>query len=147
MHAAPFPLARRHRAAGMTLLEALLALLLLAVCLVPAANALHGAIGAPGASAQAARDLDCVGSRMEAVLAEPYPRLLAAAGNAGTASALSSAASAACPAIEVTIARYGVDRSRKLGPDGSGEHLLHVGARLADEHAGNRFALDTLVTR
>jgi type II secretory pathway component PulJ len=138
---------RFKRAAGMTLLEALLALLLLSACLVPAAEALHGAIGAPGASAQAAIELDCVSARMEAVLAEPYTRLLGAAGGADDSSSFSTLADGACPAIKVTIARYGVDRTRTLTPNGSSNYLLQVSAELADAGAGNRFTLNTLVTQ
>lgn len=147
MSFAPSPIARIERAAGMTLLEALLALLLLSVCLVPAAEALRGAIGAPAASAQAARELDCVSARMEAVLAEPFTRLLGAAGGADAASAFSTATGGACPAIKVAIARYGVDRTRTLVANGSSNYLLQVSAELADPNAGNRFTLTTLVTQ
>jgi hypothetical protein len=136
--ALPSP-ARIHRAAGLSLLEALLALLLLSVCLVPAAEALRGAIGAPGASAQAAIELDCVSARMEAVQG--------AAGNADDASVFSTAADGACPAIKVAIARYGIDRTRTLVPNGSSNYLLQVSAELADTGAGNRFTLNTLVTQ
>lgn len=147
MSFAPFSTARIDRAAGMTLLEALLALLLLSVCLVPAAEALRGAIGAPGVSAQAARELDCVSARMEAVLAEPYTRLLGAAGGSDAASTFSTAAGGACPAIKVAIARYGVDGTRTLVANGSSNYLLQVNAELADPNAGNRFTLTTLVTQ
>lgn len=137
----------RHRCAGMTLLEAVLAVLLLSICLVPAANALRSAIAAPFDSESAARDLDCVSSRMETVLAEPYLRLLAAAGDASAPSAYSTPADSDCPAIAVAITRYGNDTTGRMGPAGNGEHLLYVGARLADPGAANRFLLATLVTR
>ncbi|HEX8604076.1 MAG TPA: hypothetical protein VF774_15625 [Pseudoduganella sp.] len=133
--------------AGMTLVEAVIALLLLSVCLVPAANALRGAIAAPGNTALAGRDLDCVSARMESVLAEPYERLLAKAGTITVASSYSAAASAACPAISVFIARYGVDSSYTLGTSGAGDNLLYVGVRLADTKAGNGFPLTMLVAR
>lgn len=138
---------RRNRSAGMTLLEAVLALLLLSICLVPAANALHAAIQGPGVAAQAARELDCVSSRMETVLAEPYTRLLAAAGSATAASSFSTSGDAACPALKVVIARYGVNSTRKIGPGGTGNYLLHVNVELAAANDGNRFALATLVTQ
>ena len=137
----------RHRCAGMTLLEAVLAVLLLSICLVPAANALRGAIAAPLDNERAARDLDCVSSRMETVLAEPYLRLLAAAGDANALAAYSAPADGGCPAIAVVITRYGTDATGRMGPDGNGEHLLYVGAQLADPGAANRLLLATLVTR
>lgn len=137
----------RHRCAGMTLLEAVLAVLLLSICLVPAANALRGAIAAPLDSESAARNLDCVSSRMETVLAEPYLRLLAAAGDRTASSTYSTPASDTCPAVTVFITRYGNDATRQLGPSGNGEHLLYVGAELADAGAPHRFPLATLVTR
>jgi hypothetical protein len=134
-------------AAGMTLVEAVIALLLLSVCLVPAANALRGAIAAPGNTALAGRDLDCISARMETVLAAPYERLLAAAGSITAASSYSAAAGAACPAISVFIARYGNDSTNAMGTSGAGDNLLYVGVRLADTKAGAAFPLTTLVAR
>lgn len=137
----------RKQCAGLTLFEAVLALLLLAVCLAPALDALRDAIAhAPSADA-AARDLDCVSSRMELVLAEPYQRLLASAGNPGTPSSYSAAAGDGCPAIAVYIARYGNEKNVTIGPGGDSDHLLYVGAELADPNAGNRLPLTTLITR
>lgn len=134
-------------AAGMTLVEAVVALLLLSVCLVPAANALRGALAAPGNTALASRDLDCVSARMETVLAEPYNRLLAAAGTIRAQSAYSTNADAACPALAVIIARYGNDTTKTLGTAGAGNNLLYVSVRLADATAGNAYPLTTLVAR
>jgi hypothetical protein len=134
-------------ATGMTLVEAVVALLLLSVCLVPAANALRTALAAPGNTALAGRDLDCVSARMETVLAEPYERLLAAAGSLTARSSYSAAATAACPAISVFVARYGNDATVKLGTGGAGDNLLYIDVRLADTNAGNAFPLTTLVAR
>ncbi|GGX80287.1 prepilin-type N-terminal cleavage/methylation domain-containing protein [Pseudoduganella dura] len=144
----PFPSSPKQRAAaGMTLVEAVVALLLLSVCLIPAANALRGAIAAPGNTALAGRDLDCVSARMETVLAEPYERLLAAAGTTTALSAYSARETAACPAVGVSIARYGNDTTKAIGTAGAGDNLLYVQARLADTKAGNTFPLTTLVAR
>jgi hypothetical protein len=135
-------------AAGMTLVEAVVALFLLSACLIPAANALRSGLAAPGATALANRDLDCVSARMETVLAEPYDRLLAAARGIGTPSpAYSTPAGAACPAVSVIIARYGNDATYTLGTAGADDNLLYVRARLADAGAGNGFPLTTLVAR
>lgn len=136
----------------MTLIEALLALLLLSVCLIPAANALHSAINVPADSALAARQLDCVSSLMETVLAEPYGDLLAAAGAPDAPSRYSTPGGARapamatnCPPMSVTITRYGIDSTRKVGVGGTGEHLLRVSTALADPDG--HFALTTLVAR
>lgn len=138
-------LVRRPKASGMTLLEALLALVLLSVCLIPAANALRGAIAVPAGSALAAQQLDCVSALMETVIAEPFGDLLAAAGEPDAASRYSTVAGAQCPAMTVTITRYGNDRTRKVGPGGTSNHLLRVTTSLAAPDG--RFPLTTLVAR
>lgn len=135
----------------MTLLEAVFALLLLSVCLIPAANALRGAINVPADSALAARELDCVSALMESVLAEPYGDLFAAAGQPDAPSSYSTPDGASaprtaqgCPPMTVTITSYGTDRTRKLGAPGTSSHLLRVVAFLT---ADGRFPLATLVAQ
>ena len=133
------------RAAGFTLVEALLALSLLAICLVPAANALRGAVQAPGASAVAAHNLDCVSTLMETVLAEPYARLLSLATSSGTANYPSDDPN--CPARTVTIWRYGNNSTGRIGPGGTGDYLLYVSVALKNPADGNPYTLTTLVAR
>jgi hypothetical protein len=136
----------------MTLLEAVFALLLLSVCLIPAANALRGAINVPADSALAARELDCVSTLMDTVLAEHYADLLSAAGAPDAPSVYSTPGGARapampdhCPALTVTITRYGVDSTRKIGLGGTGEHLLRVTTALAAP--AGRWPMTTLVAR
>ena len=138
-------------AAGMTLLEAVFALLLLSVCLIPAANALRGAINVPADSALAARELDCVSTLMESVLAEPYGNLYAAVGEPDAPSTYSTPAGANalptapdCPPMTVTITSYGTDRTRKLDATGTSSYLLRVVAFVT---ADGRFPLATLVAQ
>ncbi len=138
-------------AAGMTLLEAVFALLLLSVCLIPAANALHGAINVPADSALAASELDCVSALMESVLAEPYGNLYAAVGEPNAPSAYSTPAGASalptapdCPPMTVTITSYGIDRGRTLSAAGTSKYLLRVVTSVA---ADGRFPLSTLVAQ
>jgi len=135
----------------MTLLEAVFALLLLSVCLIPAANALRGAINVPADSALAARDLDCVSTLMESVLAEPYGNLYAAVGEPDAPSAYSTPAGASalatapdCPPMTVTITSYGIDKGRKLSAAGTSKYLLRVVTSVA---ADDRFPLATLVAQ
>lgn len=137
----------RRRDAGMTLLEAVFALLLLAVCLVPAAQALRAGIAAPVATVQASRDLDCVSGQMETVLSYPYDRLLGAAGAIDKPSSYSAVATVNCPAVSVFIARYGIDATRRVGPGGTSNYLLYVGAQVADAPTRQAFPLTTLVAR
>jgi len=131
------------RSAGFTLLEALFALLLLAVCLLPAANALRSAMAAPDAAATAARNLDCVSSRMETVLAEPYTRMLS---QAGMKPGYSTPAAAGCPALTVRVERYGRTSNRSFGFGAPDDYLLFVSVALANAD-GNPFTLTTLVSR
>jgi prepilin-type N-terminal cleavage/methylation domain-containing protein len=139
------PLALRH-AAGFTLLEVVIAMVLIAACLLPAAAALRDTVRAPGEMAAAARNLDCVSSLMETVLAEPYGRLLSLATDAGPA-AYPIPVDTGCPPRAVTIARYGVDSTRKVGPGGTSNNLLYVSVGLANAADGNPFTLTTLVAQ
>jgi type II secretory pathway pseudopilin PulG len=136
---------RRH-AAGFTLLEVVFAMILLATCLLPAAAALSAAVRAPAEMAQAARNLDCVGTLMETVLAEPYGRLLSLATEAGPA-AYPVPDEAGCPARAVTIRRYGNDATQKTGFGATGSTLLYVSVGLANAADGNPFTLTTLVAQ
>jgi type II secretory pathway pseudopilin PulG len=137
---------RRTHVAGFTLLEVVFALLLLGVCLIPAANALRAAVGTPGVTTLAARNLDCVSSLMEQVMAEPYVRLLGYATASGV-SAYPVPTDAGCPARQVTIQRYGNDATKLIGPGGTGDYLLYISVALADPADGNPFTFRTLVAR
>lgn len=130
-------------AGGFTLLEVLCATILLAACLVPAVNALRGAVRAPVDSAAAARNLDCVSALMETVLAEPYDRLLAVATSPND---YPDPGAANCPARKVVITRYGNESNRKIAA-GNSNYLLYVSVGLANAADGNPFTLTTLVAR
>jgi prepilin-type N-terminal cleavage/methylation domain-containing protein len=134
------------RANGFTLLEVVFALLLLGVCLVPAANALQGALRAPANNEDAMQKLDCVSSLMETVLAEPYSRLLSYATTAAV-SAYPVVPDAACPARQVAIARYGNNTTGKIGPGATDDQLLYVSVALANPADGPSYTLTTLVAR
>ena len=129
--------------AGFTLLEALIAMMLLSVCLLPAANALRNAVAAPTVAASAARNLDCVSSRMETMLTESYTRLLAQASTAN----YSLPADKDCPARTVRIERYGRISNRAFGFGASDDQLLFISVELSDPADGNPFTLTTLVSR
>jgi prepilin-type N-terminal cleavage/methylation domain-containing protein len=131
--------------AGFTLLEALIAMMLLAVCLLPAANALRNAVAAPTVAASAARNLDCVSSLMETVLAEPYTRLLSFATTSGTSPY--PLPDDDCPARTVRIERYGKITTREFRFGAPDDSLLFVSVGLTNPAEGNPFTLTTLVSR
>lgn len=92
--------------AGFAYIEIMVALLLLAVCAVPAANAIRGSATAAAVAGAKARELRCMKSHMELVLAEPFERLAAAVTYDGAPSTYTLAADAACMARYVMIVRY-----------------------------------------
>jgi hypothetical protein len=132
---------------GFTLFEAVLALLLLATCLIPAAYALRDAVHAPGDATQFARNLDCVTALMETEIATPHPNLRSQAKTDGSATQLSIDADANCPARQVTLQLYGSTVNKKIGPGGNNPYLLYVSVSLADPADGNPFTLTTLVSQ
>ena len=115
---------------GFSLIEIVVALLVLAVCLVPAANALRAGLATPTIADEASQRLGCVKATMEAMLAEPYPKLFAAALASTQATAYSTVA-ADCPAINVYITSYNPATSPYYFP-GTDTDLLYVRVRLAD---------------
>jgi prepilin-type N-terminal cleavage/methylation domain-containing protein len=131
-------------AGGFTLLEVVVALLLLGVCLVPAANALRSAVAVPAVAAGAAHNLDCVTSLMETVMAEPYSHLLPVAKGDAT---YPIPLDATCPARTVTIALYGNNATGNIGPGATDEDLLYVSVALTSATDGNPYTLTTLMTR
>lgn len=97
------------RAAGFSYLEMLAAVLLLALCARPAADAVRTALQAPGVAQAKMRELRCMKNQMETVLAEPYQNLWNAARGTQQASSYSRAADASCPARNVFIAKFQAD--------------------------------------
>jgi prepilin-type N-terminal cleavage/methylation domain-containing protein len=142
--ARPTPARRTPCAAGFTLFEVLAAVLILGLCLIPAADALRGAIGAPAVAAGAAHNLDCVGSLMETVLAEPYARLLQVA--KGTA-AYPIPVDAGCPDRKVVVALYGNNTTGQIGAGATDEDLLYVSVSLSTPVDGASYPFTSLVSR
>lgn len=95
----------RALAAGFAYIEILVAVLLLALCAVPAANAVRNGLNAADAVSAKANELRCMRDMMETVLAEPYARLLAAK-NGRSPTAYSAAAGGGCVERRVYIDVY-----------------------------------------
>lgn len=83
----------------------MVAVLLLALCALPAANAIKNGLNAADAAPARAAALRCMRDKMEAVLAEPYANLLAAR-NGNQATTYSDAAVGGCVTRKVYIDVY-----------------------------------------
>jgi Tfp pilus assembly protein PilV len=100
----------------------LIAVLLLALCALPAANAIQNGLAAADAAPTRAKALRCMRDKMETVLAEPYDNLLAAqSGNQKTS--YSENAGNGCPERKVYIDVYKQDG---FGVTASATALLRV---------------------
>lgn len=86
-------------ARGFAYAEVLVAAVILALCAVPAADAIRNGIDANRVGQSKAAELRCVRNQMETVLAEPYFTLNQAAGTA----AYNLAADATCAARTVVL--------------------------------------------
>jgi type II secretory pathway pseudopilin PulG len=113
-----FPIHAATRQRGATYLEIMVALLIFSVCLAPALDAMTSGLVTIPAVAASSRDIGCVRTQMEKVLAEPYANLLQAAVAAGAktvpAATYSLAADAECPARNTFLARYDPDSAGNL---------------------------------
>ncbi len=100
----------RHQA-GFAYAEVMIAALILALCAVPAANAIKNGLDAATISQSKALELRCVRNLMETVLAEPYFNLNAAAEAAGSdgVTSYSLPKDAACNARTVRITLHRLD--------------------------------------
>lgn len=131
-----------HRQRGLSYVEVLIAVVIFAVCLVPALDALRDGLSAADAQRSQAVNQQRLEARLEEVLANRFATLDAAAMAAGNSpSAIAAAYSDAAGGTDrllVTLYRY--DGS---GPTGSDSGLLWV--RVAIE--ASSLSLDTLRTR
>lgn len=98
-------MSRLLRARGFAYVEIIVAALMLALCAVPAANAIKNGLNAAQAGQGKGRELRCIRNRMETVLAEPYQNLSAAAGTSN----YHLDADSDCIARDVTITQVQFD--------------------------------------
>lgn len=136
----------RTRARGFSYIEVTVALLLLAICLVPAMEAVRNATRAPLVAQQTGQALACLKTRMEAVAGEPYQLLLNAAGTQTAPSSYSLAADIdGCPVRDVFIARYDPDASPNFTSADTG--LLYIAVSTRGASGASPMTLTTLVAR
>lgn len=132
----------RRRQRGLSYVEVLIAVAIIAVCLAPALDALRDGVRAAATQGSYAVNQQRLKTRLEAVLANTFVTLDAAAMAAGndpsaTVAAYSDAAGTA-ERLLVTLYRY--DGS---GPSGSDSGLLWVKVEIE----GSNLSLDTLKSR
>lgn len=96
----------RHCARGFSYAEVLVAVTLLALCALPAADAIKNGLDAAGAGQARGRELRCMKNKMETVLAQPFDELWQNVRGPLLESSYSEAADAACGARKVFIAKY-----------------------------------------
>lgn len=138
----------RSAAAGLSYVEVMVALVLLGICALPAADAIRTGLRATEVGAVQARELRCVRSRMETVLAESYDDLWKALKGAATPSSYSLAADADCGVRNVFIAKYvhpdGAATGQVLDADDASEDTLLIVTVSGTDGA---YPLTTLVDR
>lgn len=92
---------------GFSLVEIMVAVVLLALCAVPAADAIKNGLDASTVAGDKGRELRCMRNLMESALAQPYQKLSSAALGPATPSVFSLARDSACPLTrEVYISKY-----------------------------------------
>lgn len=129
---------------GISFAEALVAMVILAVCLAPALDALSASTRGP-AAATSESELACAKSHLETVMAEPYSSLLRAAMAAGSVTKTTSysvGVDPVCPAREVFIGRYNPDNTANAFPSAD-TGLLYLKVSVPNGTA----SFSTLVTR
>ena len=129
----------------------MVAMLLLAICVLPMSDAIRNGINASAIAAAKARELRCIKNTMESVLAEPYQNLFNLAAGKDTPSAYARPADASCDAPpQVFIAWYEHEFGKPpvFLPSGPGAlrpeaPLLYITVAAANDG----YSLTTLVAR
>lgn len=137
---------------GYSYIEVLVAVAVLAVCALPAADAIRSSLAAREAGANSARELRCLTSTMETVLTASYDDLWQAVKGPAAASTYSLAADPGpdgeCGVRNVFISKYvhpyGTSTGQVLQADDLAEDTLLL---VTVSGAGGSFPLTTLVDR
>jgi prepilin-type N-terminal cleavage/methylation domain-containing protein len=104
--------ARQH---GFSFVEIMVALVLLAICIMPMGEAIRNGLRASTFGVDKARELRCMRHTMETVLAEPFQKLSLAARNRGTPSGYPLAPDAVCAGIARTVSINWYEREAGKG--------------------------------
>jgi Tfp pilus assembly protein PilV len=132
-------------ARGFAYVEVLIAAAILALCAVPAANAIKNGLDAGQAGQSRAVELTCVRNLMETVLAEPYMDLNTAAGTAK----YNLAGDGTCATRTVTIERKLFDGAKliELSATASSEQRDTALLKIKVGMAGSSYSFSTVVAR
>jgi hypothetical protein len=136
-------------AAGFSYVEILVAVLLLALCAVPATEAIRTGVGAADIGPTRMQELRCMKTKMESVLAQPYQNLASAAvGQWPTlipGEGYSEPKGGGCPRRDVYIVKVRRPYNSAGFSDGNADELamLYVSVSSPD----TSYAFTTLVTR
>jgi len=138
-----------HQHAGFSYIEALVAIVLLAIIAVPAADAIKNGLDASRIAAAKSQELRCMKNAMETVLAEPYQNLWNAAVGRTVPSSYSRPLDAACPAREVFISKYKhpINGAPQFDPKGSEQELEAVLLYVTVSSPQSSYTFTTLVGR
>ena len=138
-----------HQHAGFSYIEALVAVVLLAIVAVPAADAVKTGMDASRIAAAKSQELRCMKNAMETVLAEPYQNLWNAALGRTVRSSYSQPLDAACPARDVFISKYKhpVNGTPQFDPKGSEQELEAVLLYVTVSSPQSSYTFTTLVAR
>jgi Tfp pilus assembly protein PilV len=132
-------------ARGFAYVEVLIAAVILALCAVPAANAIRNGLDAGQAGQSRAIELTCVRNLMESVLAEPYMDLNTAAGTGK----YNLVADSQCAVRTVTIERKLFDGARltDISAMASSEQRDTALLKVKVDMAGSNYTFSTVVAR
>lgn len=130
---------------GFAYVEVMIAAVILALCAVPAANAIKNGLDAATISQAKALELRCVRNRMEAVLAEPYINLNLAAGT--TAYNLDADASCAATTVVIDLKLFDGSKLTDLSSVASDEQKKTALLKIQVALAGSDYSFTTVVAR
>lgn len=147
------------RQRGFSFIEVIVAMLVLAICVVPMFDAIRNGVSASSIAAEKARELRCIKNTMETVLAEPYQILYDAAAGRDKAAVFSMPATFTVPVDgscdappRVSIARYefedgGTEVWLDANPNATNAQLESPLLYITVSAANGGYAFTTLVAR
>lgn len=137
---------------GFSFIEIMVAVVLLAICAVPMAEAVRNGLLASTAAVDSARELRCTKALMETVLSQPFQMLSAAARNRGEAAGYVLPDDPACSGVARTVAIHWYEREAGkdevfLASDADPRRLEDAMLHVTVASHGGRFSFTRLVTR
>ena len=137
---------------GFSLVEIMIAVVLLAICAVPMGDAISSGLRASTAGVNRGRELRCMRLTMETVLAEPFQKLTNAARDPGQVSGYVPPAADVCTGIARTVSIYWYEREAGkaevfLPSDAAPTRLEDAMLYVTVASVGGTYSFTRLVTR